>query len=226
MLEEGSMSRRGITPVLLLAFGIAVLASPAAAVTLGKGTSMLAIQLTNGTADLVSTEDLSGYIYSFTQPELGVQAEYWRLMSDDYALAIAAGAGWFSETEKPGTNALPTDPEFKYTSSSWHVRVGGDRVVSIGERALFYFGPGFEFWSGKDKVEGGGGSLESQSVKRFSFSGRLGATMTLGPNWGLTCHIGRVVGYATAEDAGAKATWWPSSFDAAGGLTFLFGGAK
>jgi hypothetical protein len=155
---------------------------------------------------------------------LGVQGQYWHLMSADYALTLAAGASWFGETDKSG-NVTPVVTD-KYTQTSFHARVGGDRVVSVGDRALLYFGPGFEFWRGKAKFERSTlGSSESAQTSRYSLSGRIGAIMTIGPGWGLSFQIGRKVGYASATDAGAKATWWPSSTDAAGGITFLFGGA-
>lgn len=75
------------------------------------------------------------------------------------------------------------------------------------------------------KFEGfGGRAVESASVTRISLSGRMGGTMMIGSGWGLTGAMGHKIGHASAEDQGARATWWPSSFDAQGGLVFVFGG--
>lgn len=39
----------------------------------------------------------------------------------------------------------------------------------------------------------------------------------------MTCQLGHYIGYASsAEDEGAKATWWPSGHDGAAGLTIRF----
>lgn len=209
---------------LAMALLLAVVAMPAHALT--KGTSMFAIQLTNGTADLYDPSGVGGgYITAYDHSEIGVQAQFWSLMSDDYAFTVAGGLGFFGETDEPGTNAAPGDGDFKYTQSSFNVRVGGDRMVSIGDRAVVYFGPGIEFWSGKAKFETAGSpTVETENVSRISLNGRLGGTMMIGKNWGMTGHVGHRIGHASAEDQGAKATWWPSSFESAGGLVFTFGG--
>lgn len=214
------MMRRIIVVVALLAL------SAAPALALERGGTMLAVQLSNGTADLYTPEAFgtAGFISAYDHSELGVQAQIWHMLSDDYALALGGGIGFFSETNEPGNNALPGTSEFKYTQSSWHLRLGGDRMVKIADRATLYFGPGIEFWNGKAKFEQGPNSLETESITRVSFSGRIGGTMSIGPGWGLTGHIGHLIGHASAKDLGAKATWWPSSFEAAGGIAFEFGG--
>ena len=205
---------------------VATLASTALA--MGKGTSMIAVQLGVGTANLYdpSIAATSGYISSYEHSEDGVQLQYWNLMSDDYAFTIAGGLGFFSEEDKPGTAAAPGSTSDKYTQTSYRVRVGGDRVVSVGKRAVLYFGPGVEFWSGKSKLETVGLTLKSESTARISLSGRMGGTMMIGSNWGFTGDMGHLIGHASAEDHGAKASWWPSSLDAHGGLLLEFGGSQ
>ena len=49
----------------------------------------------------------------FRQPfqELGLQLQYWRMMSEDYAFTISAGWGFFNETDQPGQGAAAGAPE-------------------------------------------------------------------------------------------------------------------
>ena len=196
------------------------------ALAVGKGSSMLALQITNGTADLYDPSDAGDYISAYDHSEYGFRAEYWSLMSDDYAFSLAAGIGMFSETDKPGSTAPPGSPDVKYSQSSFSIRVGGDRVVNVGERGMLFFGPGLEYWSGKAKFEGfgPGPAVETESVTRISLSARLGGHMMVGEGWGVTTQVGTKVGSASAEDTGSKVTWWPSSLDGNVGLLFLFGG--
>jgi hypothetical protein len=209
---------------LVLALLLVVLSAPSAW-AIGKGTSLFAIQLTSGTADLIEPEFGTGYTTAFDHSEIGVTGEYWNMVAEDYAFAIAAGIGFFSETDEPGS---PGAPDLIYSQSSFNIRVGGDRVVQIGDRAIVYFGPGIEYWSGSATFEGhfgtGNPEVETESTTRYSLNARIGATMLMSETFGITMHGGQRIGYASAEDAGAKVTWWPSSFEAACGVVFAFGG--
>ena len=218
------MSRIRIGLALIV---MVIATTPALAIT--PGSSMFAIQLTNGVADLTGPEVGSGYIGAYDHTEWGVQVQYWKMKGADYAFNISAGTSMFSEVDKPGDNALPGDPDLEYRQDSWNVRLGGDRVVKVGERAAIYFGPGIEYWSGSaefDNIFAVGSTEETSTTTRISLYGRIGGVMSIGKSWGLTGHVGHRIGYATAEEAGAKATWWPSSFDGAGGLVFMFGGSE
>ena len=209
---------------LRIAFAVAamtILGTNAFAQT--KGASTFSIQIGQGTADLVQPGG-TGYITAFAISELEPRLEFTHMFRDDYAFNVGAGIGAYSETDKPGDAAGPTDPEQKTTVSSFFVRVGGDRVVKVGERATFYFGPGLEYWSGKYKYDAGTFSEESESTMRMSLSGRIGATMMLGDAWGFTMNANHRIGVASAEWDGAKANWTPSSSGASGGLLFVFGG--
>ena len=203
---------------------LALFASSALAAT--RGTTMLAIQLGSGTADLYDPSDVTttGFISAFDHSEIQAQAQCWKMMSDDYAFVISGGFGFFGEENEPGTAAAPGATTFKYSQTSFNVRVGGDRVVSVGDRASLYFGPGIEYWNGKAKFEGSGPTVETEGVSRISLSGRIGGIMNVGSNWGLALDMGHKLGRASAEDRGAKATTWASSFDAHGGLIFQFAG--
>jgi hypothetical protein len=218
--------------------GLMLMACAPAAWAMGKGGSMLAIELTNGTADVAdklagatsgSPNFTAAYITAYTHSELGVQLQYWKMMSEDYAFTISAGWGFFNETDKPGQGAAPGSPDSKFSISSFNVRLGGDRVVKLSERMSLYAGPGIEFWSGNAKFEPdpfgttGTGEYKNESTVRWGLSGRLGGTMWLSEYVGLTGHVGGRYGYASVEEQGAKATWWPSSLESSVGLLYAFG---
>jgi hypothetical protein len=212
---------RKLLPAITAAIAVLAAASPAHAI--GKGTSMLSLQLGNGIADLVQPSG-DDYITSFQVSVVEPNIEYSYLFKDDYAFRIGAGMSTFKETDEPGDSAPPDSPDLETTVSGFFVRMGGDRIVKVGERAVLYFGPGLEFWSGKYEFTAGPFTEESESTTRISLAGRVGGTMMLGETWGFTCNVGRRVGIASAEWDGAKASWWPSSTNASGGLVFQFGG--
>jgi hypothetical protein len=199
---------------------------------------MFAIELTSGTADFAdkangsttgSPNFTATYISAYEHSELGIQGQYWRMMSEDYALALSAGWGFFSESDQPGQSAPAGSPDHTFSISSFNVRLGGDRVAKVGERTTMYGGPGIEYWSGSAKFEpdpfttSGTGEYQNESVTRWSISARIGAIMWLSEYVGLTTHVGGRYGYASVEEQGAKATWWPSSVEAAAGFVYAFG---
>jgi hypothetical protein len=211
---------------LWMIFLALTLLSPTAALAVGKGSTFFGVQLASGTADLYSLNG-PGYITAFDHSELSLQAQSWHFLTEDLALAISAGIGGFRETDKPGTGAPGGATDSKYTQSSFNVRIGGDHVVKLGERSMLFFGPGIEYWSGKAKFTSGISSTqnwEDQTVSRYSLGGRIGAMMRARGPFSACFQIGHKVGLASATDNGAKATWWPSSFDAAGGVVLALGG--
>ena len=206
---------------LVVAGVLAGIAPAATAFAAEESQDLLGIQLTSGTADLYASQ--GDYLSAYDHSELGVGIQYWRLMSKDYAFALSGGIGGFSETDEAGPAAAPGSPDRRYTQRSWNLRVGGDRAVSVGERAIFYFGPGLEVWSGKAKFENitSPGAYLTQNVMRYSLSARIGGVMLLSERIGLNCQLGTYLGRASAEEQGAKAHWWPSGFQAASGLVIL-----
>ena len=99
--------------------GLFLMTFAPAAWALGKGGSMFAIELTNGTADFA--DKLNGahggppnytasYISAYDHSELGIQGKYWRMMAEDYAFTLSVGWGFFSETDKPGQGATAGSP--------------------------------------------------------------------------------------------------------------------
>jgi len=218
--DRGNSHMRTRLALLVTALALAV-AGPAAAA--GKGSTLFSIQIGHGQADLAAPGS-AGYITSFAVSELEPKLELSYLFKDDYAFNVSAGIGMFSETNKPGTAAAPGDPDQETKVSSFYVRVGGDRIVSVGERATLYFGPGVEYWSGKYEYTQGSFTEEPDATTRLSLSGRIGGTMMLGESWGFTCNAGHRIGMASAKQDGAEANWTPSSTSASGGLLFVFGG--
>jgi hypothetical protein len=210
----------------VVALSILALTVGAGSAFAAAGGSILSVGVFQGTGDYAGPEDGNGYITAFDHSELGVGAEYWYMFADDYALAIQGAFGFFSETNEPGDNAVG-GPEAKFSTTSFKLRVGGDRIGQIGDRFTWFMGPGVEFWSGKAKFEeffGPGTEVETESTTRIGVSGRVGGIMKLSDAIGIQGQVGHTLGYATAEEAGAKATWYPSSFNASWGLALSFGG--
>ena len=221
---------RMITAALLLSLS----ASVAGAAGQYAKTSFLGIEVTSGTADLATafggfgptSPIVNGSAPAYSQSEYGFRAEYWKMMGPDYAFNISYGMGFYGEEDKPGTNASAGTGSFKYTQNSWNVRVGGDRLLGVGEHTYIFFGPGLEYWSGKAKFNDETPpalSYETDNVSRISLGARLGGHMMVGPTWGVTAQVGTKIGYASIEEAGAKTTWWPSSMDGSVGLVFKLG---
>lgn len=216
---------------LIVLAALALVAIAPAANALEAGDGLYGFQITNGKADLYYNGGAggTGYIANFEKPELGAGLQYWRMMSKDYAFTMSGGIGFYGETFEPGSTTPSTGTDYEFTVSSWNVRVGGDRVVQVGDRATLYFGPGIEYWTGKWKESGGetdAAEVESEAVTRFAVSGRLGGIMWLNDRAGFNCQLGRFIGLAsaeaTADDGGGKGKWWSSGFQASGGLVLKF----
>ena len=203
-------------------FSIAALAlvlAAGSASAAGQGTSMLSLGLGQGTADTYGDFSPS-YLAPASSPETNVNAEYWYLFSDDYALAVSGAYGLGKMQWESGAG----DPTIEATTSSFKVRLGGDRVGKVADRLMVFMGPGLEYWSGKSRLDIGGAESETENVSRIGVSGRIGGFMMLSETLGIMGQVGHTFGYASVEDGGAKTTWWPSSFQASWGLTFAFGG--
>jgi len=130
--------KRLVTALALLAMlAMSATASSAAG-------SFLAFQFQSGTADL-ALEDGTGYAAAYDHSEWGGKIECWKMMAEDYAVTFAGSYSLFGEEDKPGQNAAPGDPAFRYTQKAFALRLGGDRVVKLGERSYLFFGPGIEY---------------------------------------------------------------------------------
>jgi hypothetical protein len=215
---------------LLLISGAALIGAlfvaPALAVGLTKGSTVLSFQLARGDGDFATPAALNqpatGYITAFDHTEWGGQVQMQHLVSEAWALAISAGVGTSSETDEPGPAALPGSFKREFSNSSWNVRLGFDRFAHISPEFHLYAGPGIQFWSGKAKFENGPSSIESEPTTRIALSGRMGAHVALSESVGLNGHLGGYIGRASADDAGAEATWSPTGNEGAVGLAFKF----
>jgi len=197
-------------------------------------TKFLSLALTSSTADIAADVPVfngttfvqSGYASAYAHSEWGGKLEYWNMMGPEYAFNVSGGIGTFSEEDKPGTAAAAGSGSFKYTQSSWNIRIGGDRMLSVGDKTYIFFGPGIDYWSGNAKFQDGttgGLDYKTKNVSRFSLDARLGGHMMVGPTWGVTAQIGTKIGHASVDEGGAKTSWWPSSMDGAVGLVFKLG---
>ncbi|HEY3215583.1 MAG TPA: hypothetical protein VGK93_03730 [Candidatus Eisenbacteria bacterium] len=199
------------------------IAGMASAATIRKGSSILAIQLNEGKADLSD-----GNIFAFANTEMGVQAQFWHFMTDEYAFNVSAGIGYYREAQKgdPSVlNPITGEPDFRddiYTQDSWQFRVGGDRWGRINDRFHVFAGPGIQVWGGKFKVERSSGDFESPSTTRYGLSGRLGVLLHLGESFGMVGQLGHYWAYATVKNGPATLKWTPSGRDGALGVTFHF----
>jgi hypothetical protein len=170
----------------------------------------------------VTTPDAGGYISAYDHSEWGLQVQYQRLLSHDWALALSLGLGMFSETNEPGTLSAPGAEDFKYEQESWQARFGFDRFAHISPTFHLYAGPGIQFWSGEQERGFESSQVQSSSVSRIAISGRIGAHVALSETFGLNGHLGGYIGHASAEDSGAKASWWPTGNDGSVGVSLAF----
>jgi hypothetical protein len=193
--------------------------------TLVKGKTLVAVQLTEGTGDFVTADfDNNGFITAYDHSELGVQAQFWHMLSDDWALTAAGGIGFFKETDTPGDRAAGGSVDFKYTQSSFQVRAGLDRVVHLGDKVNFFAGPGLQIWSGKGKWAGQGfpTAIEGVRTTRLALAGRMGVHVELSERVGLIGELGHYFSYASANDNNAEVKWWPSGHTGEVGVAFQF----
>jgi hypothetical protein len=211
----------GLSIVLLV-----TVAGLASAAGFEKGSNLFAVQLTEGVADLVQPVNGAGYVTAWAHSELGGQVQFWHFFSEEYALTVAGGIGYFGETDKPGTTAGTGAKATKYTQNSWQVRLGGDRVAKINDRIHLFVGPGIQVWSGESKFVSGVSrdqDWKSKAAMRIAAEGRVGFHLAYNDKVGMTCQLGHYFGYASSTaDKGAKATWWPSGHDGAVGIAFKF----
>jgi hypothetical protein len=217
----------------LIIWSVAVLAVAASAAVASAAESKgmtFSIGLSHGSGEYSQPVSFTGadYIDVLEVPEIGANAEFGMAMSDDYAMVLSGDFRFGSLKQEPTTNAAAGSPTLKATTTSYKVRLGGDRTGKIGDRFHWFMGPGLEYASGKAKFEdyapSPDNSLKSEPSNKFGINGRIGGVMMLSPQVGIKGQIGDTFGMASVKDTGGKTTWYYSSFEAAWGVQFAFGG--
>jgi len=208
------MRRMSLTLLLLV---LAATVRPRPVVALEPGTSLLALEVTQGTADLVSPD--GPFLSAYDHPELGGQLSFWRMVND--ALAVDATVGFAAMRER---NQAAGNADRYYQQRSWSVRLGVDRTLELGHNTIFFFGPGVEYWSGYARFIDiiGTGTVTAPTVTRWSVSGRFGGMMVLSDSFSLIGHMGYRIGMASASQAGAKTDWYTGGIEAGAGLAYAF----
>src|SRR5512138_2470491 len=117
---------------LLSAVALLAISATASIAADNPKTIWIGLQVSAGTADFAQDLGASGYLSAYDHSEYGFKFEYWNMMASDYAFTASGGIGTFSEEQKPGT-AAAGGPTVQYTQNSWNFRVGGDRVVKLGD---------------------------------------------------------------------------------------------
>jgi hypothetical protein len=205
--------------VTLLVAGLVLALVHAPAFALEPGSLMFAASGTSGNADF-TTHD-GNFLSAYEHGEIGVHVEGWYFLQDALAFSIGGGIGRFRERQ-----AFTGATSRLYTQRSWHVRAGFDRVIDFKQDALFYFGPGLEYWRGHARFDGFGltaDQIVSPTTQRLGVCGRFGGILVLGDSFGINGSIGYHIGYARAEAGGAKTTWFPNGYDAAAGIVVAIG---
>ncbi|HTQ43174.1 MAG TPA: hypothetical protein VMI75_10500 [Polyangiaceae bacterium] len=202
--------------------GLLALASNASAFQKGQG--LFAINVGGGEAEWLQPAGGSGYITSQSPlPQITVGAELWQFTSNDMAWNVSGGAGFFSETDQPGTAAAPGAPDLKSTLDSWHARLGADHFARVGERAQLYSGGGVYYQSGQFKYDDGVTTTTSPAAVGYGLDGRIGVICAVSKSVWMGGRIGHSFGLANGSQDGAKSSWWTSSTYGDASLAFAFG---
>lgn len=203
----------------------ALLLVASSALAFEKGQTLLGLEVGSGTSAWLSPSGTVGYVTTQPAlPTLRAGAELWYFCKGDYAMNISGGIDHFSETDKPGTAALPGAVDQKSTISGYHVRIGGDHFYALGDRAHFYMGGGLAYASSKFKYEAGTTSDESPSLTTYGIDGRIGGMVSLNKTVAMGGRIGHMFGMSSGDKDGAKASATASGFYGEATVAFAFGG--
>lgn len=205
------MNRMSVATALAAALA---LAAPVHAERLHRGNNMLWVGLNGNRAQLAAT-DLS--IGAFEVGEPGLVVVYSRFLSDEWTVALSGGFNASNERTEPDSLE-----EFQFRTSSWNVRVGGDRYAWIDDNVALYAGPGLIVWKGKSTEEFAGLETDGPDVTQLALNGRIGMYAGFGGHLALFGHIGQVIGLNTADADDGQKTWWSSHHEGSVGLSYAF----
>jgi hypothetical protein len=175
----------------------------------------------SGQADIAAANGL--YFSPYSHGEVGAGAELWFFLGEPVAMNARLAYSRSRETEDAKDQARRI-----YRQQSWSGRLGVDRVVEPGDRAVLYFGPGIAYWRGEGEWIGftsGSGRTSGRTpwTERWSVSSRFGAIFVLGEGWGLQGEVGSLAGLAISDTRDSRTTWFTNSFNASAGIVFAFG---
>ena len=199
----------------LLVVAVCLLASPAHAGRLAKGSSVLWVGLNGSVAQLLSPG--GGPLDSYEGSELGIHVALNRFVSDAWTIAISGGFDAGSTKFE-----LSGGGDLKLTSSSFNVRFGGDRYAFINDDVALYAGPGILFWKGHGKFQNPPSDLTFPDVTQIGLNGRIGMYARLSGHAALFGHIGQVLATNSGDDSAGKYTWWSNHHEGSVGLAFDF----
>ena len=122
------------------------------------------------------------------------------------------------------SSPLPNSGHEKFTSSSFNVRIGGDRYAFLNDDVALYAGPGLLYWRGHAEYEGFGLGFDGRwpDVTQVGLNGRIGMYARLAGHSALFGHIGQVIARNSASDTPGDNTWWTNHFEGSVGLAVDF----
>ena len=211
--------------IVAVMLGICVLDSSAEAAKLGKGNSVVWIGLNGNVAQLVGPA-LNRAIVTKSE-EVGVHVACSYFLSDAWTVVLSGGhdAG-NRKFEYSSSYPVPqvAGTEEKFTSTSFNLRIGGDRYAFINDDVALYAAPGVLFWKGHAKYDGFGLGVDGTwaDVTQVGFNGRIGMYARLVGHSALFGHIGQVIARNTDDDTPGKNTWWSNHHEGSVGLAFDF----
>jgi hypothetical protein len=198
---------------VLLTMAVCLFASSAAAARLTKGNTVLWLGLNGNDAQLLNP---SGGPLS--EGELGLHVALNHFLSDAWTIVLSGGFD---------AGRLKLEPvgggEDKLSSTSFNVRLGGDRYAFINDDVALYAGPGILFWKGHGKFQAPPGPDQTwPDVTQIGLNGRIGMYARLASHAALFGHIGQVIATNSGDDSGDKWTWWTNHHEGTVGLAFDF----
>jgi hypothetical protein len=204
--------------VLIAALVVGTAAVPAHAAKLQKGSSVVWIGLNGNVAQLIGPT--TGAANTFESGELGVHAAFSHFLCDAWTVCISGGADVGKSEFNPASGTTN-----KFSSTSYNLRIGGDRYAFINDDVALYAGPGILYWSGRGKNEGSGDPTfdgEWPKVTQVGLNGRVGMYARLGSHYALFGHIGQVIATNSASDTPGKNSWWSNHHEGTVGLALDF----
>ena len=199
---------------IAVTLAICLLATTAGAEPLGKGKSVVWVGVNGNTAQLLGT----GLVLPFEAGEIGVHLALSHFLSDAWTVVLSGGYDASNTTIEPAGAGKD-----KFTSSSYNLRIGGDRYAFINQDVALYAGPGLIYWKGHAKFEPAVGSSDTgPDVTQIGLNGRIGMYARLAGHAALFGHIGQVLATNSGEDSFGKFTWWSNQHEGSVGLAFDF----